>query len=336
VGRVTSRIRWGIAATGNIAQSFATDLALVDDAELVAVGSRSADTAEQFGERFGVPRRYSCYEALAADPEIDVVYVASPHTSHCRDTLVFLEAGKHVLCEKPFAVNLRQATAMVEAAARKGRFVMEAIWSRFQPGYATLRRLLADERIGDPQVVDADFGFHIPHDSAHRLFDRSLAGGALLDLGIYPLQLATLVLGAPAKVAAVGRIGPTGVDETVVASIGHERGGFSVSKASIRTPLAGTARITGSAGVIALPRPFHAPQYVDVTGLDGETERIDTSFDGIGLRFQVDEVHARIRAGDLQSPLMSWDESLMLAELMDDIRSAIGLRFDADDDTLGR
>lgn len=327
--------RWGIAATGSIAASFAEDLALVDDATLTAVGSRSQASADTFGERFGIPNRHSSYEALAADADVDIVYIATPQTSHCRDTLLFLEAGKHVLCEKPFAINHRQATAMVEAAARKGVFLMEALWSRFQPGYVRLRRLLDDGRIGEPQLVDSDFGLHIPPGTDHRLLDRSRGGGALLDLGIYPLQLATFVLGPAASVVASGRLGPTGVDETTIAAVTHDGGGHSVSKTSIRTPMAGRARITGSAGFIELPQPMHVPRRLKVTTNAG-TEQIETDFDGNGLRFQVHEVHARIAAGEQQSPVMSWDETLGLAWLMDDIRSQVGLRFDADDDTIGR
>jgi len=336
---VTEPLRWGIAATGAIAASFAADLAAVPDAELIAVGSRSAATADAFADRFGIAHRHASYDALAADGDVDVVYVASPQSAHCRDTLLFLEAGKHVLCEKPFAVNAAQAAAMIEAAERNQRFVMEALWSRFLPGYVALRRVLDEGRIGEVQLVESDFGFHVPPGSVHRLFERSLGGGALLDLGIYPLQLATFVLGPAASVAAAGHLGPTGVDETTLAIATHASGAHSVSKTSIRTPMAGRARITGTDGVIEIPKPMHAPHHLDVFGLDviapdGSAERIDTGFEGIGLRFQVAEVHARIRAGDLESPVMPWGETLGLARLMDDIRAQIGLRFDADDDLL--
>src|SRR6476619_651455 len=172
------RIRWGIAATGGIARGFAQGLAETDDAETVAVASRSAERANGFGAEFDIPHRHASYEDLAADADVDVVYVATPHSRHEADTLLFLEAGKHVLCEKPFALNERQARRMVDAARDRRLFVMEAIWSRFLPAYQLLGDLLADSVIGEIASVDADFGLRFPFDPAHRLFDLALGGGA--------------------------------------------------------------------------------------------------------------------------------------------------------------
>ncbi|WP_116997132.1 Gfo/Idh/MocA family protein [Desertimonas flava] len=322
----TTTVRWGIAATGRIAASFVEDLALLDGHEVVAVGSRTAAGAEAFGERCGIPHRHGAYADLATDPDVDVVYVASPQAGHAPHTLLFLEAGKHVLCEKPFALNAAEAAAMIDAATSRGLFVMEALWSRFLPAYVELRRLLDIGQIGTPQVVDSDFGFRLPIDPGHRLFDLERGGGALLDLGIYPLQLATLVLGAPASVVAAAHLGETGVDESTFAVVTHEGGGHSVSKASIRTPFAGRARIAGTDGVIELPSPMHVPRSLTLTVGD-DVQRIETPFDGNGLRFQAVEVAARIAAGDVESPVMPHAETLRLAMLMDEIRTTIGLRF---------
>ena len=187
--------RWGIAGTGTIANRFAEALAQVDDATLAAVGSRSAERAAEFASRFGSTTAHASYESLADDPDVDVVYVATPHSRHLLDTLLFLQADKHVLCEKPLALSGGQGRRMVDAARARGLFLMEAMWSRFLPTYRTLVEVLEQGRIGEPLLVEADFGFGRPVAPEHRLFDLSLGGGGLLDLGIYPVQLCSLVLG---------------------------------------------------------------------------------------------------------------------------------------------
>jgi predicted dehydrogenase len=317
----SSRVRWGIAATGGIAQRFAVGLAQVPDAELVAVASRSVAGAAAFGDRHGIPHRYGSYGELAADPDVDIVYVASPNSRHCPDTMLFLEGGKHVLCEKPFALSREEAEQMAAAARAAGLFLMEAIWSRFLPAYVALAALLESGRIGEPLQVEADFGFRRPVDPAHRLFDAALGGGALLDLGIYPLQLASLVLGTPDRVAAVGHIGETGVDEQVAAVLGHPGGQVAVVKAAIRTGSSCTARISGSEGWIDLPAFMHCPTHLDVGGL--APERIDCGFDGEGLRFQAEHVQHCLRQGLTESPVMTLDETVSLAGTLDAIAAAI-------------
>ncbi|HXY93001.1 MAG TPA: Gfo/Idh/MocA family oxidoreductase, partial [Acidimicrobiia bacterium] len=205
-------VRWGIASTGGIAASFTKDLAFVDDAEVVAVASRARKTARRFAAAHGIPRAHDSYEAMAADPNVDVVYVATPHSRHCADTLLFLAAGKHVLCEKPFALNHAQASSMAADARARGLFLMEAMWSRFLPAYVELRRLVAGGAVGEVVLVEGAFGFAVPFDASHRLFAPELGGGALLDVGVYPVQLAHLLLGTPAGVSAVAAMGATGVD----------------------------------------------------------------------------------------------------------------------------
>jgi predicted dehydrogenase len=320
------RIRWGIAATGGIARQFANGLAQTDDADSVGVASRTAARAEEFGAEFAIPHRHGSYEALAADPDVDVVYVASPHSRHEADTLLFLEAGKHVLCEKPFALNEIQARRMVDTARERGLFVMEAIWSRFLPAYQLLGELLATGVIGDVEHVDADFAIRFPYDPAHRLFDLALGGGALLDLGIYPLQLAQLVLGAPSEVRAEGRIGATGADEHVAAALRHESGALATVRTATRLTMACTARISGTEGAIDLPAFMHCPDSLTVTSAAGIEVR-ETPIVGEGLRYQVAEVHRCIRAGLLESPVVSHAETQQLAATMDEIRAQIGVRY---------
>jgi predicted dehydrogenase len=323
---MADRVRWGIAATGGIAQRFATGLSETDDAETVAVASRTVERAEEFGAEFDIPHRHGSYEALAEDPDVDVVYVASPHSRHEADTLLFLEAGKHVLCEKPFALNEAQARRMVDTARERDLFVMEAIWSRFLPAYVRLGELLADGVIGDVVSVDADFGIRFPYDPMHRLFDLALGGGALLDLGIYPLQLATLVLGPPRDVHAVANLTEGGADEHVAAVLAHEPGALSTIRAATQVTLACTARISGTEGVIDLPIFMHCPSSLSVSTIAG-VDVHDVPIVGEGLRYQVAEVHRCIAAGELESPVIPHAETLLLARTMDRIRAQVGVRY---------
>jgi predicted dehydrogenase len=339
---VAERIRWGIAGTGMIARAFARDLALVDDAELVAVGSRSAAGAAEFGAAFGVPRRHASYEALAEDDEVDVVYVASPHTSHLEHTLLFLDAGRHVLCEKPMAVNAAQARVMATAAEASGRFLMEAVWSRFTPAYRELRTLVTAGAIGEVLLVEAEFGFRATFDPAHRLFNPDLAGGSVLDIGIYPVQLAHLLLGTPAEVTAAGVLGASGVDEHVVAVLRHASGALAVATSSLRADLPGTARIIGTAGSLEFPTSMWAPETLVVRGpaaatrIGGEDappappRRLDLPLIGSGLHYQVRHVHDRLRAGHLDSDVMPPAESILIAETLDRIRAVLGVRYPSD------
>jgi len=323
---MADHVRWGIAATGGIARRFAVGLAESDDAQTVAVASRTVERAEEFGAEFDIPHRHASYEALAADPDVDVVYVASPHSRHEADTLLFLEAGKHVLCEKPFALNEAQARRMVDTARERNVFLMEAIWSRFLPAYTLLAELLARGVIGDVESVDADFGIRFPFEPAHRLFDLALGGGALLDLGIYPLQLATLVLGAPTDVQAVGTVGETGTDDHVAAVLAHPNGALSTIRAATRVTLACTARLSGTEGVIDLPIFMHCPSALTVSTVAG-VQVHEAPIVGEGLRYQVPEVHRCIRAGEVESAVVPHAETLLLANTMDRIRAQIGVRY---------
>ena len=318
--------RWGIVGPGAIAAQFAEGMRTVDGGTVVAVGSRAAERAEAFAQRFDIPRHYGSYEALADDPDVDIVYVATPHSRHAADTLLFLGAGKHVLCEKPFALNAAQASEMVRVAGERQRFVMEAMWSRFLPSYEALCDVLGEGRIGEPLLVEADFGFRSPIDAAHRHFDLAQGGGALLDLGVYPVQLCSLVLGAPDAVVAQGHVGSTGVDEQVAAVLHHAGGALGVVKAAIRTPMSCTARIGGTEGWIQIPAFMHCPDHITVRDLSGE-HRIDAPWEGEGLRFQVHEVHRCLEAGLLESARMPWRETVAIAEVLDTIRAQVGVRY---------
>jgi predicted dehydrogenase len=318
-------VRWGIAATGGIAARFAQAVHETDGAELVAVASRTPERAAAFADEWNIPRRHGRYEDLAEDEGVDVVYVATPQSRHADDACLFLDHGKHVLCEKPLAMTEAEVLRMTSCAQLAGRFLMEAIWSRFLPAYETLWDLLATGHIGEPLLVEADFGFRMPVDAAHRLFDPARGGGALLDLGIYPLQLASLVLGPPDRVAASGHQGETDVDETVAATLHHPGGRLAVVKASIRVNLACTARIAGTEGSIELPAFMHCPDALTVRDAFGQAEVLERPIEGEGLRYQITEVHRCLAEGALESPFMALAESARLAATMDTIRDQIDL-----------
>ena len=275
----------------------------------MAVASRSIERANAFADEFDVAARYDDDRALADDPDVDAVYVATPHSRHEADTVRYLEAGKHVLCEKPFALNAGQARRMIAAAETSERFLMEAIWSRFLPSYRALADVLASGRIGTPLQVEADFGFRLPVDPGHRLFDPHRGGGALLDLGIYPIQLCTMVLGPIEHVAAAAVLGSTHVDEQVAAVLRHEGGGLGVTKAAITVPLACTARISGSDGWIELPAFMHCPTSFTVHAAGAGPEVVDAAFEGDGLQFEIVEVHRCLTAGLTESPTMPLTET---------------------------
>jgi predicted dehydrogenase len=320
-------IRWGIAATGAIARVFATGLSQLDDAEIAAVGSRTTARAEAFAAEFGAARAHGSYEDLAADPAVDVVYVASPHGRHEQDVLLFLGAGKHVLCEKPMALNRAQTERMVATARARGLFLMEAMWSRFLPAWTIARDLLGEGSLGDPLVLEAGLGFRGRVDPAHRLFDRALGGGATLDLGVYPVSLASFLLGTPHRVVADGHIGETGVDEQFAAVLHHDAGALAVVTGGVRAALASTVRLTASERWLRLPGPMHYSSYVEVGDPAGGRERIDASFEGEGLRFQAVEVHRCLRAGESESPVMPLDETCTVAGTLDAIRAGVGMTY---------
>jgi predicted dehydrogenase len=296
----------------------------VDGGRVVAVASRSPNRAQAFARRFDVERHYGSYDALAADDGVDAVYVATPASRHARDARLYLAAGKHVLCEKPFTLNAVQAREVVDAARAHGLFLMEAMWSRFLPAYRALGEVVAEGRIGEPLLVEADLGWRSPVSPDDRHFDLAQGGGALLDLGVYPVQLCSFVLGAPDAVVAQGSVGETGVDEHVAAVLRHPGGALGVVKTAIRVPLTCTARIAGTDGTIDIPAFMHCPDHITVHGAGGE-ERIDAGYVGDGLRFEVEEVHRCLDAGVLESRGMPWHETLAIMQTLDRIRAAVGV-----------
>src|SRR5215211_5790497 len=258
-GGFMSKLRWGILGTGRIAGIFAEGLQSVEDAELVAVGSRTDAVAQAFGRRFGAARSHASYAALANDPDVDVIYVATPHTLHRENTLLCLAAGKPVLCEKPFAINAGEATEMIAAARERGLFLMEAMWTRFLPHIVRLRELLAAGTIGEVRMLKANFCFRTDFNPRGRLFDPALGGGGLLDVGIYPVSLASMILGPPERIVSMAELGATGVDEQAALLFGYPAGQLAVLTAATRTSTPHEALICGTAGQIRILHPWWAP-----------------------------------------------------------------------------
>jgi predicted dehydrogenase len=326
---MTDRVRWGILSTGAIARAFVADLRLVPDAEVVAVGSRSQDTADRFAAQHAIPRAYGSWRALAEDPGVDVVYVATPHVAHHAATLTCLRAGKATLTEKPFAIDLAQARELVEAARSAGVFLMEAMWTRCFPVIHTVAGLLADGAIGTVVDVHADFGVAGRFGPTHRLRARELGGGALLDLGVYPVTLAHLVLGAPDEVTAWARLTPEGVDENTGMLFGYRSGALAALTCSITGDTGRRAVITGTGGRIELDRDFFRPTgYTLHRGYREPPQRVEAPVEGQGYHFEAAEVHRCLREGLTESPVVPLAETLAVMATLDAVRDRIGVRYD--------
>ena len=324
------RIRWGILGTGKIAKALATALKELPDAELAAVASRSIDSATSFAKEYGAKRAHGSYQALADDPEVDVIYIATPHPMHHENALMCLNAGKALLVEKAFTVNRREAEEVVALAREKKLFVMEAMWSRFQPALVEAKRLIDAGEIGKVTNIQADLGFMADVGPAHRLFNKELGGGAMLDLGIYPLSVSTYFLGGVASVKAMSELGPTGVDVQTNFVLRHVNGGLSSCATSLTARTGATLSIGGSKGFLRLLSRFHHSEDFVIELNDGSRREVHVPRIGNGYVHEVMEVQRCLRAGLLESPVMPLNETLALMSVMDDIRAQAGVRYAAD------
>jgi predicted dehydrogenase len=316
-----SPLRWGVLGTGGIAHTFAEDLSLTDSGVVAAVGSRSQDTADRFADEFGVPARHPSYESLVADPTVDVIYVATPHPSHRENAILALRAGKPVLVEKPFAMNAAEAAEIVAVAREEKLFAMEAMWTRFLPHIALIREWLAEGALGEIVTVTADHGQWFAEDPKFRLFAPELGGGALLDLGIYPVSFASMLLGTPDRIAAVSDPAFTGVDAQTSMVFGYASGAQAVLTCTLRAKSPTRASIVGTDSRIEIEGDFYAPSTVTLLPREGQPTRIESTHPGRGLHHQADEVARRLAAGDLESPLMPLDESITIMETMDAVQA---------------
>jgi predicted dehydrogenase len=324
-------VRWAILGTGGISHAFATALMDTPGATLVAIGSRNVESAEDFSRQFGSPTPFGSYQQLCDSPGVDIIYIGTPHPLHAANAIMALNGGKAVLCEKPFAMNLREAAEVVALAREKKLFLMEAMWTRYMPALAELRRIVASGEIGAPRQLHADFGFVAPVDPAHRVNNRALGGGALLDLGVYPLSIAAAIMGPVKTVRAVAAMSATGVDAQTGFTLLHEGGAMSVCSCSLLARTPGELAVSGTLGRVRMNAMFHRSASLTVTLADGTTRVVPTPYLGNGYVHEAVEASRCVREGLLESEGMTLGETLALTRVLDTIRAQIGLRYDADD-----
>lgn len=325
---MTETIRWGILGTGHIARQFAEGLKAARGAVLQAVGSRTMDTARQFGASFQVPNCHGSYEALAQDPDVDVIYIATPHPLHMDNSILCLEAGKAVLCEKPFTINRQEAEKVVACAKSNNLFLMEAMWTRFLPAVRQAVTWVQDGVIGDVHMIRADFGFYADYDEEPNLFDPAMGGGALLDVGIYPLSFAALFLGAaPQRLVSAAQIGPTGVDEQNSVILHYDNGALATASSAVRTETPQDACIIGEKGFITLHPCFWRADTLTLSVQERNPETLHLPLVGNGYNYEAEAVMDCLRDGQKECPRMPLDESIALMELMDQARAQWGLRY---------
>ncbi|KRE80253.1 Gfo/Idh/MocA family protein [Arthrobacter sp. Soil763] len=326
-----ARLRWGILGTGFIAGLQTSDL-VNHGFTVQAVGSRSLDTALDFAGTYGLPNAHGSYKALANDPEVDVVYISTPHPFHYENALLALNAGKHVLVEKPFAMNARQAQEIVDLAAAKGLVALEAMWTRFLPHMVRIRELASSGALGEVRTVLADHNQNLPKDPAHRLNDPALGGGALLDLGIYPASFAFDVFGAPARIQAAASMTATGVDRQTAMIFEYADGQQAVLHCALDTAGPNRAAVIGTAGSIDVDPVWYTPtgftRYDDGGNV---VERFDEPVTGRGMQYQAWELERLVAAGASASDVLSPAETVQVMAALDAVRGQIGLSYASDD-----
>ncbi|TRZ90241.1 gfo/Idh/MocA family oxidoreductase [bacterium] len=319
--------RWGIIGSGGIAHAFARDLVLLNSHVIGAVGSRDAAKALNFAGKFPGADAYGSYDELVADPEIDGIYVATPHPMHVENTLLALNAGKPALCEKPFSVNAREARLMIDTARAKNLMLMEAMWTRFLPHIQKVREILAGGVLGEIFAVEADHGQRLADYNNPRHWLPELGGGALLDLGIYPVSFAHMVLGAPQKITATAAFTEKGVDAQTSAIFDYASGAQAVLTTTMSASTPCRAVISGALGKLEIDRTFYKPASMRVIMHDGTTTEYPRDYNGHGLREQALEFARCIKAGLAESPLLTLDETYAIMKSMDKIRALIGLKY---------
>lgn len=321
-----SNFNWGILGPGGIAKAFATDLKLLDGHSVAAVGSRTLKNAQDFANTFG-GTAYGSYEALVADPSIDAIYVATPHPAHKDNVVLALNAGKPVLCEKPFAVNAKEVQEMVAAAQKNNVAMMEAMWSRFLPHYAQVREIVASGVLGKILTVHADHGQRLADQNIVRLVEPALAGGALLDLGIYPVSFAHMVLGNPTKITASGVLTDKGVDAQTSMIFDYADGAQAVLNTTMIEQTPCRAVVAGVDGWLEIDRVFYTPTSMRVTLFDGSVTEYPTNYTGHGLREQAEAFKKLVQSGHTQSDILNWKDTVDIMQTLDSVRSQIGLRY---------
>jgi len=328
------KIRWGILGCGRIARKFALDLKLVDDAELIAVGSRSIDNANTFAKDFPVLYTHGSYEALVQNELVDVIYIATPHSEHYQNTLLCLQHNKAVLCEKAFAVNFRQAKEMIDLAREKKVFLMEAVWTKFLPQYRKLQSILREGLLGDIKAVQINFGFRPQEPVPARMYHPALAGGSLLDIGIYNVFMALSILGKPDHIDAWMSPAHTGVDDQCAVLFRYNNGSMAQLFSSFATHMPTEAEICGTNGRIRLTHRFYSPdtllEYYSGTPDSLEIIQVEKEA-GHGYQHEAQHVCDCLQQGLSESPVMTHADSLLLMEMLDTIRKKAGIKYPVDE-----
>ena len=321
-----STFKWGILGPGGIARAFAKDLQLLEGHEVAAVGSRTLSNAQEFAKTFG-GTAYGSYEELVADPTVDAIYVATPHPSHKENVITALNAVKPVLCEKPFAVNANEAREMVAAAEKNGVALMEAMWARFLPHYADVREIIASGVLGQILTVQADHGQRLADRNIPRLVEPSLAGGALLDLGIYPVSFAHMILGNPAKITASAVLTDKGVDAQTSMIFDYTDGAQAILTTTMIEQTPCRAVVAGVNGWLEIDRTFYNPTSMRVVLFDGSVTQYPHTYTGHGLREQAEAFKKLVQSGKNQSEILTWKDTVDIMGTLDAVRSQIGLRY---------
>ena len=321
-----SNFNWGILGPGGIAKAFAEDLKRLDGHSIAAVGSRTLSNAQSFANTFG-GTAYGSYEELVADPQVDAIYVATPHPAHKENVILALNAGKPVLCEKPFAVNATEAQQMVDAANKNGVALMEAMWARFLPHYAQVRKIIQSGVLGKIHTIHADHGQRLADQNIPRLVEPTLAGGALLDLGIYPVSFAHMILGNPSKITSSAVLTHKGVDAQTSMIFDYASGAQAVLNTTMIEQTPCRAVVAGLHGWLEIDRTFYNPASMRVVLNDGATTEYPSSYIGHGLREQAEVFKQLVTSGQQQSQILNWQDTVDIMKTLDQVRSQIGLKY---------
>ena len=321
---------WGILGPGGIAQAFAKDLALIQGHTIAAVGSRSLENAQKFSETFG-GTAYGSYQELVADPTVDAIYVATPHPAHHDNVILALNAGKPVLCEKPFAVNSKEAQAMIEAASRNSVALMEAMWARFLPHYAKVREIVDSGVLGPILSIHAEHGQRLADKGIARLIDPELAGGALLDLGIYPISFAHMILGNPSHITSKAVMTEKGVDAQTSMIFSYDSGAQAVLTTTMIEQTPCRAVVAGLHGWLEIDRTFYNPAAMRIVLNDGTVTEYPNTYAGHGLREQAEAFKQLVRSGKLESDILTWADTVDIMKSLDTVRAQIGLKYPFED-----
>jgi predicted dehydrogenase len=313
-------VQWGIIGPGHIAEKFASDLQLVPGCQLAAVASRSYGRAKDFASRFNAPVFYGSYEEIVNDRNVDIIYIATPHNLHCENTLLCLNHGKAVLCEKPFAINLKEAEQMIHASKKNGVFLMEAFWSRFNPVIQMTKSIIDSGELGKIKMLKADFGFKAKYNPEGRVFNPKLGGGSLLDVGVYPLFFASLLLGKPELIRAAAQIDKSGIDESCGITLKYGNGAIAILSSSVVTATEAEAHISCENGRIYIPARWYVPKKAQIIQNDMPERWISEDFEGFGYQFEALEANRCLEESRTESPLLPHKFTLLLMSTLDEIR----------------